>query len=436
MDQEIAGIQSAVETALAEYIDRVCKGNAALFGQFDNWKAEITRRVQMRLQQLKEKGFQEAPGLTDEACKELQDIWDTMVVTYADKSALDLVLVCKDVYRSLLQHELSTSRVYERLDRPVEEVYSFHAQLAECVEQVPVDSPAHLYGVMKMHKNPVGVRWIAGARMVQVNRNKKVPTTSIAQSSAALGGMLREVMTMLRRKDTQLFREAGVRRYWIVHSAEEVAQQLKCLNATTLGRLWTHDFTAMYTSLPQQAVFQQVVKACEEAFAYAADLAHSSAEEMGMEVIYDYRMKATAKFSNAGQFGLEHVKRLLQAALTGTLIQQSERADVLLQKQGIPMGGKASAEIANIYCYAIEAQMVSEVMKKYGIPAARKFNSIMRFVDDMIGSGEMDWNALPYRMEHKETTQSDGSVVFLGMKVTKLEHQFLLEQQPKGLGWA
>ena len=76
----------------------------------------------------------------------------------------------------------------------------------------------------------------------------------------------------------------------------------------------------MYTSLPQQAVFQQVVKACEEAFAYAADLIHSSSEEMGMEVIYDYRMKATAKFSNAGQFGLEQVKRLLQAALNGTLI--------------------------------------------------------------------------------------------------------------------
>ena len=36
-------------------------------------------------------------------------------------------------------------------------------------------------------------------------------------------------------------------------------------------------------------------------------------------------------------------------------------------------------------------------------------------------------------MEHKETTRLDGSVIFLGMKISE---QYLLEQQPKGAGWA
>ena len=106
-----------------------------------------------------------------------------------------------------------------------------------------------------------------------------------------------------------------------------------------------------------------------------------------------------------------------------------------MQTQGIPMGEKASSEIANLYCYAMESQMVSNVIAEYGYSVAQKFSKVVRYIDDMLGCGEMYWNRLPYKMEHRETTQSDGTVQFLGMKITKLETTLLLEQQPKGLGW-
>ena len=117
----------------------------------------------------------------------------------------------------------------------------------------------------------------------------------------------------------------------------------------------------------------------------------------------------------------------MELVLKGTLIQQCEGSEVFVQVDGIPMGGKASAEIANLYCYSIEAHMMA---------AARRNNTIMRDIDDMVGVGEVNWNNLPYKMEHKETTRLDGSVIFLGMKISKQEQQYLLEQQPKGVGWA
>ena len=80
--------------------------------------------------------------------------------------------------------------------------------------------------------------------------------------------------------------------------------------------------------------------------------------------------------------------------------------------------------------------MVEDVLKQYGVAAARRYNTIMRYIDDMVGIGEVNWNNLPYKMEHKETTRLDGSVIFLGMKISKKEQQYLLEQQPKGVGWA
>ena len=62
------------------------------------------------------------------------------------------------------------------------------------------------------------------------------------------------------------------------------------------------------------------------------------------------------------------------------VIQQGENIEVLVRKQGISMAGKASSEIANLYCYAIEAQMVSDLTGQYGEPAARKFANVMRYI--------------------------------------------------------
>ena len=173
-----------------------------------------------------------------------------MVITNADKSTHDLVMMCKNLYKELLHRELNSGAVYQPLQRPVDEVYEQHARLAQLVGQVPVNKAAHGYGVVKMHKTPLAMRWIAGATMVNITKRKKIPSTSIGQSAAALGGMLREVPKKLQEKDVRLYQRTGVWRFWIVTSTEQVAQQIRQLSADTQGQLWTRDFTAMYTSLP------------------------------------------------------------------------------------------------------------------------------------------------------------------------------------------
>ena len=221
-----------------------------------------------------------------------------------------------------------------------------------------------------------------------------------------------------------------------MRSGEEAAQQLKQLNPDTLGRMWTRDFTSMYTSLPQTTIVAKVMTACHEAFLWvAADKEKCPLERIGVSIDYDYKMRATATLNSEGAHDLTDIKALLECVVQGTLIQQGEGTEILRQKQGIPMGGKASSEIANLYCYAVESKMVDETIANYGLPAARRYQTTMRFIDDMQGFGEMNWNALQYEMDHKETTQPDGTIIFLGMKVTKKEKQLLLEQQPKGVGW-
>ena len=70
------------------------------------------------------------------------------------------------------------------------------------------------------------------------------------------------------------------------------------------GRLWTRDFTAMYTSLPQGIICKQVMAACEEAFEFEAERRKCTKDEVGLGLTWDYKRKATCQFVKNGKFGL------------------------------------------------------------------------------------------------------------------------------------
>ena len=107
----------------------------------------------------------------------------------------------------------------------------------------------------------------------------------------------------------------------------------------------------------------------------------------------------------------------------------------LMQTQDITMGKKSSCKLASVSCYAVEYQIVSDVIEEHGYPTARKFSRALHYI----------WNACltvgkctepichPYMMENRDTTQTGKTVQFPGMKIVKLETLYLLEQQPNGV---
>ena len=224
LPQNPEGIIPAIAEGLEAYVAKhAC---AATLPEFDKWKAEMLMRVTQRVDQLKQQGMDLGFTLSAEASEELRQLRQVMTVSYADKSTHDFVLVCKRAYQAALKAELVSNQVYQPLQRPLDQVLEEHAKWAEKCGLDPVQKLAHLYGVMKLHKVPTGLRWIAGASAMQLAKGTWIATTSIGQAAAALGGILRQVMAVLRDKDARLFRQTGVRRYWIITSAEEAAERL------------------------------------------------------------------------------------------------------------------------------------------------------------------------------------------------------------------
>ena len=96
--------------------------------------------------------------------------------------------------------------------------------------------------------------------------------------------------------------------------------------------------------------------------------------------------------------------------VANTYIKQNAESQTWHQKMGVPMGGKCSSELANLYCYAIESSAIDTMLSK-------SLYNTYRFIDDMLGFQPVPWGRFDYRMEHARTNSSPTEAVFLGMKV-------------------
>ena len=124
--------------------------------------------------------------------------------------------------------------------------------------------------------------------------------------------------------------------------------------------------------------------------------------------------------------------------------QHHDQGQIRRQVRGLPMGGKCSAELANLYCYAVEAEFIDHLIENNCLDEAKKWFFTWRYIDDLCGFGDrgQSWDQLRYGMDHVDTTDSPYNVqnkssmtVFLGMKITTNADGIWTSVQPKGVGW-
>ena len=52
----------------------------------------------------------------------------------------------------------------------------------------------------------------------------------------------------------------------------------------------------------------------------------------------------------------------IQQVVDGAFIKPSPQSATLQQIIGVPMGGKCSSELANLYCYSVESQTIDKLL--------------------------------------------------------------------------
>jgi hypothetical protein len=426
-----------VRRGLGEYVDQICRRCKLDPDSFATWVTLVTSHLEKTANNISDVHWMAQGGLTSQGVRELRRLRDVMVVGPTDKSAHDFMYVCKRAYLRGLAAELG-SATYAGTPKTDEEITKDHAEQTGHFGRLPVNALPYLYGAGKLHKEVASMRWIAGCSVQKVHatptREYFAPSTSISATAAALGGVLRFCMAQLEQKDIKEYRPRRVRRYWVVTSVDAVAKHLK-VHQRDLAQedVWTEDFTTMYTKLPLDRILQGVSAAVVEAFSYF--LQGRQQTEVNFNLRWTNDGRADVEIHEKGAFRPEMVPRWIEAVLHGTFLKQGPDKPTLQQVIGIPMGGKCSAELANLYCYSVESAVIDKLLAAGRTDVAQSMYHTFRYIDDILGFGHPHWELLNYGMEHRRTSEDRRKAVFLGMSIDTSGDFIMLRMEPKGAGW-
>ena len=162
-----------------------------------------------------------------------------------------------------------------------------------------------------------------------------------------------------------------------------------------------------------------------------------------VDVAYDSNNRASAKFAEEG-LSFNEISDMLREVYVEVYFQQHDTGKIRRQVRGLPMGGKCSAKLANLYCYAVEAKYIDSLLENNQPDEARKWLFTWRYIDALCGFGDRgkSWDKLQYRMTHEDTTDSpynprskSSTTVFLGMKILTNSDGIWTSAQPKRVGW-
>ncbi|KAJ9457807.1 hypothetical protein DIPPA_04207 [Diplonema papillatum] len=367
------------------------------------------------------------PHLRD-ALRALKKLQEHLVILPVDKTSHDFGFICKEKYKELVRNELQQSSTYQQLDSSVESILQQHQAFNKSHNFPHSNILPYLYGIPKLHKPQPRMRYIAGVsekgnaekkdeQKVQDERraHKKQPKTRASTTPAhqEASGILKLVLATLQGKDEVSRAKTGIRRFFVVESIDGVAVHIK----TNYARLRkktprTFDFKEMYTKIPQQRIVDYVMLAVLEAFEYAKS-------EKGFD-LKAQRSKHRFEFSNAEAadmtaYSVEEIRELVEFIVGNTFVTNGGRC--YQQVTGIPMGGNASPDLANLYCYWCEKLYIDSLIAEGRHEEARAHADSVRFIDDFLTWGVRPPPEAIYGMEYSETSKGVDDVVFLGMRI-------------------
>jgi hypothetical protein len=118
----------------------------------------------------------------------------------------------------------------------------------------------------------------------------------------------------------------------------------------------------------------------------------------------------------------------------------NNKEHIINQTTGLPMGTNCAPELANLTLYVIEAAFIDNLLKDGKQDEAMSMQYNFRFIDDCLFWGkeprcyhDVDGQVI---MEYSETTEADGSCIYLGAKIyTKPDQYIQTEVFNKTTAW-
>ena len=234
-----------------------------------------------------------------------------------------------------------------------------------------------IYWVPKMHKNPVGSRFIAGSKIC-----------SIKPLSQYFSKALKLILHHMKLYSRTVLERANINYYWIVDNSLDFMDKIKDIR---MEHMQTYDFSTLYPALPQAEIKKQFSKIFNKVF---------KREGKQFINVNFHTAYFSSKQNNRGcSFRLTDMIEILEFMLDNIYIKFGNM--VYKQVIGVPIGSDAGAEIANLLLFSYESEYIEKVSKQ-NIALARKFNLCSRYIDDLFVGNFADFQEHIYKIYPRE----------------------------------
>ena len=414
-----------IVTTINDSLDAFIKSFSARIktipSNFKSWKEIIMEKVRYHLRTTKESRQFTRKVLSQTIVKDyIQQFQKRFVLVPVDKAGNNFAVICRRFYISVLCGELGIhtgniqgNNVYRYMEgyttqtvveKHKKSMKNFGIKIDSDLEKVPL-----LYWTSKQHKNPYKFRFIAGAYQV-----------STSPISEDLSLILKCIKTLFKRYSYKIYNRSGISRFWSVDNSKEFLDKINHLGATSIH---TFDFSTLYTNLPLDSIYESLESLIIKMF----KLSNSNAIFVNKKLGKAY-WKDKNPSGNEKEYILSDVLEALKFVLHNSYVQFA--GYIFLQILGIPMGGNASPDIADLYLAWCEFVYIEKLVKKDS-QLARKFNYNSRYIDDIATPNFKGFGDIAKEIYHKDlilepSTGSGMSDTFLDLHIRVSSNRFVI----------
>ena len=219
-----------------------------------------------------------------------------------------------------------------------------------------------VYWLPKMHKSPIGSRFIIAS--------KECTTKKLSKNVTAAFKLVYKSIESYHKK-IEFF--SGIHSFWVIQNNLPVIKALDRINKKNAAKtISTFDFSTLYTNIPHDKLINVLDHTIDFAF---------KGKQFQNISVNDSGQPRWCKKSKGFLFTKELLKTAVRYLIGNSFFTVGDF--IFRQIIGIPMGSDPAPFFANLFLHYYEWQWV-EKHKKCNFLATRKLNNTFRFIDDLI----------------------------------------------------
>ena len=369
--------------------------------------------IQTKLEKCKVYNYNKV--LTKPDVKEaLRKLKNDFVLAPVDKAGNNIAIVCKKYYMDVVSKEIEESETFSPVNNSQAEVLQNLKDTgfvnSEDKPKLPI-----LYATVKMHKSPIGFRYITAGI-----------DTVLQNLSIAVSKCLKVLLKVAYKAKDYKIKEINNCTF-IIDNRDKVVNFMERSNSSQIRKrkcISTWDFSTLYTKIPHDQLMNNVSSFINDIFKCVKDKNFIACPGGSKGAYFTKSQSSTNRCFSKDQL-VEAVKCIINNAYI------TYHGLLYRQVIGVPMGTNCAPYLANIYLHHYEYEYLKSLVQQGDIQTAKDLANTFRYQDDCValndnGSFAMHYDKIyPREMILNATNISRDKCTFLDLKISIYHGKFI-----------